>query len=330
MSSMSDTAGDEQPELLSPTVQLWDHLAQPVDPWTAAEALVGMSHGAARMLAAILLLSSPEAESLLDALPRLTRCLAISTTSRSERSSGELRGPILWAETMAARAASAGDGGCFIYSVAARAYDTAENRVLVGALKALADAGRTVDTSALRERDSDLARLLNERGGAARMWLEHRALGGVPKGHVRTRDRQRTRAATRRPQYAVATELLDRHSEPLTAEDLALVADLRTRAQHRGIITLVAGLAARGVPLPPFNVHNGILASGPLVYIHDRSRRGRAERRGGIFLNDHAIDVPAVLDGRLVRVGIAAPSEPAHLFLGSAGDLDPILDAAGL
>ena len=148
-------------------------------PGPRPEALLGLSLGAARILASVLLLSSREADRLLKAMPGLSRALTIGTQGRPERSGGELRGPILWAETMAARAASSGDPSCFVYTVAARAYDTPENRVLVAALKALADAGRTVDIRTLRARDTALARLINERSGTAIRWLEHRALVDV-------------------------------------------------------------------------------------------------------------------------------------------------------
>jgi hypothetical protein len=322
-------AHEEGDDALPPTVQLWEQLAQPVDPWSAAEALLGMSLGAARLLAAILLLSSPEAEALLDRLPKLIRTLAMTTTSRPDRSSSEVRGPILWSETTAARSSSAGASGEFVFSIPGRAYDTAENRVLVAALRALASAGQTVDTRALRRRDSDLARLLSERIMLSGRWLEHRALSGIPKRRVTARDRVRTRTMTRRRHYATASDLLDRHAVPLTADDLALVADQSTVAQHWGLVTLIHGLRARHVEVPPLAVHQGILTGGPLTFIHERSRRGRTEPRAGIFLGGHAVDVPAVLEGLDVRVGRAPEGRPDHLFLGSAGDLDSVLDAAG-
>jgi hypothetical protein len=314
---------------LPPTVAVWNLLLQPANPWAAAEALLGLSQGAAHMLAGMLLLSSPEAEALLAAMPGLSRSLSMGTTSRPERSVGEVRGPILWSETLAARAASANDQASFVYTVASRAYDTAENRVLVGALRALADAGRTVDTRALRDRDTDLARLINARTMDAIRWLEHRALVDVSLRPVHRRQRQRAKSFRRR-QYRPALELMERAEEPLTGEDLALVADTRTRAQHRAIAALVNGLRQRGVLVPPLTVHRGELVGGPLTYVHERSRRGRTGA-AGIRLGDRSIDVPAVVEGRMIRVGAAPEGDlgPAHLFLGSTADVDAVLDAAG-
>jgi hypothetical protein len=229
---------------------------------------------------------------------------------------------------MAARASSSGDTNVFVFSIAARAYDTAENRVLVAALRALVEAARTVDTRALRERDTELARLVNGRAMLARQWLEHRAFVDVPH-RVSRRDKQRTRASTRRRKYGLALDVLERHAVPLTADELALVTDVPTRAQHRALVALVAEFRRRGVELPNPAIHHGILQAGPLTYIHPRSRRGRAEQRSGIYVGDQAVDVPAVVEGRMMRVGAHGRSEAPHLLLGSVDDAGSVLDAAG-
>lgn len=309
------------------TVGLWDALAQPVDPWSAAEAMVGLSSGAAHLLAAILLLASPEAEALLGALPELSRSLAIGTGSRPVRSAGEIRGPILWSETLAAQSSGADGGSSYVYAVPARVYDTPENRVLVAALGALADAGRLVDTRALRERDSDMGRLLTERAVSARRWLDHRALSGLRTTKLAARDRQRTRGARRR-RYGVACELLDRDALPLSAEDLALVADDRTRAQHRGLLVLLEALRNRGIHVPPLAAHSGTLVGGPLTYIHERSRQARAESRAGIFLNGVPIDVRC--DDEPTKSAGDAAALTGRVVLGSADDVPAVLRAAGL
>ena len=51
-----------------------------------------------------------------------------------QRCIGELRGPVLWSETMSARASSFGDRDLFICATPSRAYDIDENRILVAAL----------------------------------------------------------------------------------------------------------------------------------------------------------------------------------------------------
>jgi hypothetical protein len=52
------------------------------------------------------LLSSAEAERLLDAVPGILRMARSDQRNRIERVSGELRGQVVWIETLAARAAA--------------------------------------------------------------------------------------------------------------------------------------------------------------------------------------------------------------------------------
>ena len=168
--------------------------------------------------------------------------------------------------------------GSFVYTTAAKAYDTAENRVLATALKALADAATTIDTREVRDRDTDLGRLIAERSMRAIRWREHRALVDVPQRATR-RDRQRARTGVRGRKYRVASELLDRAAVPLTADELGMVADERTAAQHAALVALIKGLRARRVEMPQLTVHHGLLEGGPVRYVHERSRR--APGRGG-------------------------------------------------
>jgi hypothetical protein len=292
----------------TPTETLWEALAQPVDRWGAAEALVGLSRVGARLVAAVLLLASAEAEALLEAMPTLSRSLSLSTVSRPERSSAEVRGPILWSETMAARAASGGDPSTFVFSIAARAYDTAENRVLVSALRALGEASAAVDTRALRNRNAELATIVVERATGAHRWLEHRAFADVTPRATR-RDLHRTRAGARHRAYRVALDLLRRQGVPLTGATLAGVADADTRAQHRGLVTLLAELRRRGADVDPLRVSEGTLEGGPLRYVHGRSRRGRAGETTGIFLDERSVD---------------------HLLVQTSSGAAAVLDRAGL
>ena len=312
----------------SPLELLWERMAQPVNPWAASEALLGMSNGAAQLLAAILLLASSEAEALFAAMPSLSRSLSIQTVGRSEQTSGELRGPILWSETIAARSASAGNPHAFVYTRADRAYDTSENRILVSALRALVRAGRTVDTGALRERDSDLARLVNTRSMLAHRWLEHRPFSGVAD-RIAPRDRQRTRAGNKHRQYQVAIDLLDRHAVPLAPEDLALVVDPSTQAQLTAVSALVEGASGRGINLPHLVVHNGAVEGGPILFIHRRSRRARAEGRSGLHLAGRPVDVSADVAGRMVEVE-ATPPGAGHLRYDGPASVAALFGAAGL
>ena len=106
--------------------------------------------------------TSPEAEGLLDAMPTVVRSLATSLQTQTERCLGNLRGPVLWSETMSARASSFGDEGLFVCKTPSRAYDIDENRVLVASLVMIADAARGAEHNNERALDDPVLR-----GGAA-------------------------------------------------------------------------------------------------------------------------------------------------------------------
>ena len=120
-------------------------LGRPYDPVRVVAALLGLPARVARQVIGASVATSPEAEALLEAMPHIVRSLAIATTDRPERCYGELRGPVLWSETMGARSASAGDPGLFVCSTTTKAFDTDENRVLKAALAAIRRAGADAD-----------------------------------------------------------------------------------------------------------------------------------------------------------------------------------------
>ncbi len=117
-------------------------LTRPYEPTRCTAALLGLPLRAARQLVGAVIATCDEAEDLLDAMPRIVRSMAIATTDRPERCHGELRGPVLWSETMSVRSATAGDPGLFVCATTTKAYDTDENRVLKAALAAVERATR--------------------------------------------------------------------------------------------------------------------------------------------------------------------------------------------
>src|SRR5690606_16700333 len=86
------------------------------------------------------LVLSPEAERMLDEFPRTIRSLATSMKTQAERCMGELRGPVLWSETMSARASTFGANDVYVCATPSRAYDIVENQVLRFALEKLHEA----------------------------------------------------------------------------------------------------------------------------------------------------------------------------------------------
>ena len=125
--------------------------------------------------------TSPEAEALLDAMPKTVRSLATSLQTQTERCIGNLRGPVLWSETMSARASSFGDEGLFVCKTPSRAYDIDENRVLVAALVSIRDSAFVAEHNNERALDDPLLRAARRNGNEANRFIEHPSLARVTR-----------------------------------------------------------------------------------------------------------------------------------------------------
>jgi len=262
------TAGDPAPAAVAPYATVLAHLARPSDAARVVGALLGLPRRMARHVAGLALATSPDAERLLAAMPQMIRSLAIATTDRAERCYGELRGPVLWSETVSARTASAGDPGLYVCATTAKAYDTDENRVLKAALAAVARAAGDVDpASPLGAGAHRSPRRARANGQAAAHLLEHRTLADVPVTRVRPRALQRTRAGNRRATYEPAVALVRRAAQPLTADLLAGVADAPTTTQV-AVLAAVLDAWPTTAPRPELRTSHGALVAGPIRYEH--------------------------------------------------------------
>lgn len=272
--------------------RLWGRVQRPIPAADAVVAVLGVSPRSAQEFVAAIVAGSDEATQLLRSMPALVRGLSISTLSVAERMSGSVRGPILWSETMAARSASAGDPGLFVCAMQARAYDTAENRLLVAALSAIAEGGARVDQ--LRRRPGSEPALLAQarrNGDQARKFLDHRTLSTVSRVRPDRRVRRRVGADNRRRQYRPAVRMLDRCAEPLDAATLRVFCDARTTAQHDLLVAIIDLCDARGLRLPHFVVEERSLVAGPLRYRHDDA--AGPDDHTGIWLGSMHIDAPS-------------------------------------
>lgn len=294
-------------------------LARPYDPQRVASALLGQPPGVARQLVGAVLATSDEAEDLLEAMPRILRSLAIATTDRPERCFGEIRGPVLWAETMSARSSSAGDTGLYICATTTKAYDTDENRVLKAALDAIFRAGRHAERAPDGYTDDVVKRARHNSQHAARL-MDHQTLAPVAVARPTGRSLRRTRAGSRRHTYQPALAVLRRAGDPLGPEHLDAFADERTRAQHDLLAATLQRLEHATGSRPILRSDHGGLTAGPLTF-HHPARRGEPDVLDGITLGDVLLDVPEPLgdDPELARARLAerAGARRAVLALGA-------------
>jgi hypothetical protein len=279
------------------TQLLWRQLVQPVPIVDVAQALFGLPAAISRQLSGALLATSPEANALLAAMPKVLRGLSITTVQSAVRCQGEVRGPVLWSETMAARAGTAGATDVYVCLTAERAYDTPQNRVLVAALLAIRKAADAADPVARQAYNDEVLLRARINGTEARHYLEHRTMKGVNRKRVDGRTIAKTRSGSRNDNYEPALAVLERSKSPVGLNHLLSFSDPRTAWQHWVIMALAARLRARGHPLPVYRpTPNGDLRAGRLTYRHPTTAKAVKNPLHGILFERLLIDVPDPID----------------------------------
>lgn len=281
-------------QIVAPTSglqRLWRRLALPIDPVAAGDALVGLRPANARQLLAVALAASPEADELLERLPTVLRSLAVSTTSKPVRCDGELRGPVLWSETMAARSASPGAGGVYICASPIKAYDTDENRILVAALHRIMRAARAAESpeeSRHAPRNDDLRRARHN-GEQTRQALQHRSLQAVSRVPPTGRMMQKARTGSKASVFRTAVALLNRSWAEVGADDLRPFIDERTATEHSLAADVVDVLMARGRIRGRLHIEDGMLVAGPFAYGHPEREAAAHGARSGVLVDGRQI-----------------------------------------
>lgn len=267
------------------TLELWERLIRPFDPTGAVEAVTGVHPTAARQMTGTRLATSSEADQLLDRMHEIVRSLAVATTSSPSRSVGEVRGPVLWSETSAARAASPGAGNVYICASPVKAYDTDENHVLVYALASIRDAARAADPTGHSHGDDELIRRARYNGTRAIRALEHRTLTSVRTRRPTPRAVQKARTGLRARHYRAAVAVLERAIDPIEGRFVAARCDERTRGRHGLFLAVADRLSERR-----FRVDGATLRAGQLRYVPEH--RAGPETPYGILLGNLLLDVP--------------------------------------
>ena len=147
-----------------------------------AAALIGDDVATLTDAVSITLAASPEAAALLDGMEFRVRTLPTTVHTSAERCVNSVRGPILWSETITARANALGNDDVFVCSTTSRSFDTVENRVLVGALEAIARAGRALRGPTGQKVPSDAAEQIASAAEEAANWRQHPRLVDIRAG----------------------------------------------------------------------------------------------------------------------------------------------------
>lgn len=271
---------------------LWSRLIRPFDVVRTVSAITGLSNHVVAQLVGIAVAGSPEASRVLDEFPFTVRSLATSMTTQNERCKGELRGPVLWSETMSARASSFGDEDLYVCMTPSRAYDVDENRVLVQALLAIANGARDATNKlSARQLEDPMLREVKRNGNDASRFCEHPSLQKVARERPSARALKRTRAGKKKKVYEPAIDMLARAANPLDAPAVRAWCDRRTLAQIQVLMGVVHRLERSGNALPEFRSERGALFSGPLQYYHGRLL-GDHQSLSGIIIGSLLVDVP--------------------------------------
>lgn len=298
-SSQTDRAdaADDVNDPNAATRLLWRQFSHPFVVADAARALFGLSPWVTRQLAGALLATSQEATTLLHLMPEMLRNMSITTIQTALRCQGEVRGPVLWSETMAARSGTAGATDVYVCLTAQRAYDTPQNRVLVAALMEIRHASNDADLVARQAYDDEVLLKSRSNGDEARRYLDHRTLRDVSRKRLSKRDLAKTVSGRRSEQYSPAIDVLERAKAPIGLTHLLAFSDARTAWQHWVVMSLAAELRRRGTMLPAFRpTPAGDLRAGRLTYRHPRVAAQEANPLHGILFERLLIDVPDPID----------------------------------
>lgn len=277
----------------------WTMLHSQADRLHGAHCLIGMPTTDLRAHADYLLLTSSATSLVLNQMDIMIRELNTAIEDDVELSMMSVRGPILWSETMTARAHSFGNEDVYMCRVTARTFNTAENRFILATLQNLVTTFHRFSQTALwHELEQSERDHLHDEYQLARKWSQHTRLSKLSKKPIRSRELTTIRHSPRNVQFEPFLELHNRRLKLFTTVELNAMADATTREylHHVAEVANAVGLMTR---LPArWSVKVNGLVRGELSFRHPRATGASPH---GISLR--GIVVPA--DGELERQFVA-------------------------
>jgi hypothetical protein len=269
---------------------IWQRMSRPFNLAQAVPALTGIPGTEVADLVTLHLAISDEADALLTAVPKMTRNLASTTNSQLERCVGNMRGPVMWAETLTARANTFGADDVFVCAAPVRDHNTPENRALISALELIRRANRALASASAQIFDTDAQARIAANAAAARGLLRSRELARIKSSRVTNREVHKVAAGRRSRQYDTALKMLQRRAEPLRGGELHALCDAKTVAQHHALVLVMASLQRRGLAVPQFRCEGGELVAGRLRYRNWHN--ATASGNHGLLVDQVLVDSP--------------------------------------
>lgn len=221
------------------TAELWKRRSWRSPAVASAAVLTGIAVSDLTDATALALAASDEARALLDGMELRIRTLPTTVATSSERCVNSVRGPIMWAETITARANALGNDDVFVCMTTARSFDTVENQLLVEALDSIAAASRALRGPTAERLEADDAERIAEVAAEAARWRAEDRLAGVKPHRLTGRAAARLRGGHRRTRMAPIQAVRARAREPFCAEDVQGLADDWTEVLHRTVVRVL-------------------------------------------------------------------------------------------
>lgn len=256
------------PRAVDGTSALWARRRHDVAALPFTAALIGRDTAELADAAALSLAASPEAAKLVGGMELRVRTLTSTAASEPVRCAGTVRGPVLWSETITARANSFGADDVFVCQATTRSFDTVENRLLVDALDAVTKADRALrGPVGARVTHHDAERIATIAAEAQR-WRRHPRLSGIRRGRLQGRELGKLRSGRRTARMASEIAVLERATEPFRAEDIVGLAGADSTRYHTFVEEVIAELERRDLLGGKLTFADGALWSGPLSFRH--------------------------------------------------------------
>jgi hypothetical protein len=286
------TAKHAHEEDLSPTAELWRRRTRLSPAIGSASALLGVEPVLLADATAISLAASEEAVELLDGMELRVRTLKTTVATSAERCVYSVRGPILWSETITARANALGNEDVFVCMTTARSFDTVENRILVAALEAIARAGKALrGPTGERVDPAEVDRIAAVAEEAAH-WRNNPRLADIKGGRLNGRGLARLRGGHRMARLAPVLAVRRRVAEPFIPEDVHGLADDATRAYHGFVLQVLDVVSRAAGRSGHLTLSDDGLWSGQLSFRHPA---GSGDTVAGLALRGRPILPPAAL-----------------------------------